>query len=272
MTAIVWDRDEDKSFEAGVDRGVLYTQDRLGVPWNGIVSVEEDASSSVEAVYFDGVKFSDEITPGDFSGSLRAITYPEEFLPFEGIFEDNNGVFIHNQPQDRFHLCWRTGVGNAQGEISHYKIHIAWNLTALPSARSWDSLADDFELVEFEWSIAGIPEPIEGFRPTAHITLDSRRLDPWLLEDIESILYGDDDNDARLPSLKGLTTFIRKWDRLIIRDNGDGTWTAITQDDSLIVDNGDGTFDITTDNIVIVDADSFDISSSDKNEEDIWLQ
>lgn len=271
MTALVWDRKEDKRFEIGVDQGVLYMEDGHGVAWNGITEVEEKAANTVEAVYFDGVKINDLVVVGDWTGVLRAITYPDEFVQFEGVGEDQQGVLVHNQPQRRFHLCYRTKIGDADGNTDHYKIHLLWNLTALPSSKSYETMNDELDPMEFEWTITAIPEEIENFRPTAHIVIDTRKMDPWLIEDIESIIYGDEDSDAKLPSLKGLTTFIRKWDRLIIRDNGDGTWTAITpRDDGTIEMVSPTEFKITTDNALYLDADTYKIWSSDKNEEDIF--
>lgn len=269
MTALVWDRKEDKRFEAGVDRGVLFLEDGSGVPWNGLTAIEEKAANSVEAIYFDGVKFNDLVTVGDWSGVIRAITYPDEFVQFEGVGEDQSGVQVHNQPQGRFHLCYRSLIGNADGQFEHYKLHLLWNLTALPSQKQYETLNDDIDPMEFEWSVTAIPEDIENFRPTAHIVLDTRKIDPWLLQDIESILYGDDDSNSKLPSLKGLTTFIRKWDRLIIVDNNDGTWTAISQRPGIIEMVTPDEFKITADNILYLDADTYKIWSSDKNEEDI---
>lgn len=270
MAAIVWNVLETRRFETGVDRGVLYPENECGVPWNGITAVEEQAANTVDAIYFDGVKINDMVTVGDFSGVLKAITYPDEFVQFEGAIEDQTGVEIHNQPQGRFGLAYRTMIGDVNGNLNHYKIHLLWNLTALPSTKTYETISDEINLSEFEWSITAIPEDIENFRPTAHIVLDTRKLDPWLLQDIEDIIYGDEDSCPTLPSLKGLTTFIRKWDRLIITDHGDGTWTASCPREGVIEMIGPDEFRITTDTAEYITPDvEYRIWSSEKNEEDI---
>jgi len=269
MAAIVWNQLETRRFETGIDRGVLYPPNECGVPWNGLTSVEEEAANTVEAVYFDGVKFNDLVTVGDFSGVIKAITYPDEFIQFEGSLEDQTGVVILNQPQGRFGLAYRTMIGNVNGEFNHYKIHLLWNLTALPSTKIYETIADEVGLTEFEWSITAVPEDIENFRPTAHIILDSRKIDPYLMADIEAIIYGDEDSCPTLPSLKGLTSFIRKWDRLIITDHGDGTWSATTNVEGIIEMIDETTFRITTDTAEYLTADEYRIWSSEKNEEDI---
>jgi hypothetical protein len=273
MAAIVWDEIGKRFYETGVSRGVFYNVDGYGIPWNGLTSIEESVSHEVQAVHYDGIKFNDIVTVGDFSAILRAWTYPEEFLPYEGILEDQDGFYVADQPQSQFGLSYQTKVGNDISGIEHgYKIHLLYNLTALPSQKRYQTMSLETEPMEFEWTVTAIPEEIENFRPTAHVIFDSRRIDPWLLEDLESILYGDEDSDPRLPPLKGLATFIRKWDRLIITDHGDGTWTAETPREGIIVMLDETTFEITADTAIYLDPETYTISSSDKNEEDIWVE
>jgi len=271
MAAIEWDAIQDRRFEAGIDHAVLYDPNGIGVPWNGITAVEEDNNTEVEAVYFDGIKFNDIVSLGEFSGTLKAFTYPEEFAKFDGVGEDQDGVFIMDQPPRRFHLSYRTMIGDPISGLGiGYKIHLLYNLTANSATKNWATLGLELEPMEFEWEITSIPEEIVGWRPTAHLVLDSRYIDPWLLEDLEAILYGDEENDPTLPSLRALTTFIRKWDRLIIVDNGDGTWTAISQDEDVITFGPDEYFEITADSAVYIDAESYTLTSTDKNDEDIF--
>jgi hypothetical protein len=270
MPALVWDQIGDRLYETGVSKGVLYKDDGFGVVWNGLTAVEEDVSTQVEAVYFDGVKFNDIVTVGDFSAVLRAFTYPDEFLPYEGTFKDQTGFYVMNQPQGRFGLSYQTEIGDdINGIESGYKIHVVYNLTAVPSQRAYNTFSEDIEPIEFEWSLTSVPEEVEFYRPTAHIIFNSREMDPNLLKDLEEILYGSEDSDPRLPPLKGLATFIRKWDRLIITDHGDGTWTAESNVEGIITMLDATTFEITSDTAVYLDADTYEISSSDKNEEDV---
>lgn len=272
MAALVWDQIGDRLYETGISKGVLYKNDGFGVPWNGLTSIEESVSTDVEPVHFDGVKFNDILTVGDFSAVLRAFTYPDEFLFYEGIIEDQTGFFIMNQPQSSFGLSYQTRIGDdVNGLDSGYKIHVLYNLIAVPSQKMYQTTSLSVDPLEFEWTITSIPENIETFRPTSHVVFDSHKMDSHLLEDVKAILYGDEDNNARLPSLQGLASFIRKWDRLVITDNGDGTWTAYTNVDGIITMLDDTTFQIISDTAEYIDADTYTIISSEKNEEDIWL-
>lgn len=270
MSTLVWDEVGTHYYEAGVSKGVLYQEDGTGVPWNGLTSVDEKVDNNVQPIYFDGVKFNDIVTLGDFSATLKAFTYPDEFLKYEGTLEDQRGFYIANQKPGRFGLTYRTEVGNEiDGNHHAYKLHILYNLTALPSDRTYETLSLDSSPSDLEWTITSIPESLDNYRPTSHVIFDSRRMNPHLLADIESILYGDDTQDAHLPSLKGLSAFIHKWNRLIITDNGDGTWTATANEEGIIEMLDPTTFQITTDTATYLDPFTYTIESSNKNEEDV---
>jgi hypothetical protein len=271
MAVITWDDVGERQYEAGLDRGVLYFPEGGGVAWSGLTSLEESVSTKVESAYFDGLKYNDIVTIGDFAAKLRAITYPDEFLRFEGTLEDQTGVLVTGQPLQVFALSYRTRIGNDLTPNAGYKIHVLYNLTAVPSEVEHRSLSLETEPIEFEWDITAVPEEIETFRPTAHIILDSRRLDPYLMGDIEEFLYGNEDHGPRLPSLKGLTSYIRNWNRLIIIDNHDGTWTAVSNAPDIITMIDETTFEIESDSAVYLDADSYTLSSTEKNEGDLWL-
>lgn len=271
MASLVWDQVGDRLYETGINKGVLYKDDGYGVSWNGLTAVEESENNEVEPVHFDGIKFNDIVTIGDFTAVLRAFTYPDEFLRYEGTLKDQAGFYVTNQPPGKFGLSYQTKVGDdVNGPESGYKIHILYNLTAMPSPKLYSTIDDVLEATEFEWSLTGIPEEIPNFRPTSHVVFDSREMDPNLLSDLEDILYGDEDKDAFLPSLKSLATFIRKWERLIITEFADGTWTAESKEEGVITMLDSTTFQIISDTAVYLDADTYEISSSDKDEGDIW--
>ena len=272
MAALVWNQMGDHVYETGISKGVLYKEDSYGVAWNGLTSIQEEVDNESDPVHFDGVKINDIVTIGDFTATLRAFTYPEDFLYYEGTLEDQTGFYVMNQPQSKFGLSYRTEVGDdISGLGAGYKIHLLYNLTALPSNRTYQTLSLNVDPLEFEWQITSMPEEIENFRPTAHVVFDSRKFDPMLMSDLEDILYGDEDSDARLPPLKGLATFIRKWDRFIVTDNGDGTWTATAKEPNIIFMLDETTFEIQTETAEYIDPVTYNIWSSEKNEDDIWL-
>lgn len=212
MAEIIWDDVGKRFYETGVSKGVFYDYDGNGVAWNGLTSIEENTSHQVQPVYFDGLKFNDIVTIGDFSATMKAFTYPDEFLPYEGVLQEQPGVLITGQHVSRFGLSFQTKIGNdVDGVNLGYKLHLLYNLTANPTQKSFNTMALDIEPTEFEWAITAIPEFIENFRPTAHVIFDSRTIDSYLLADLESILYGSAYEDPRLPPLKTFNTYIQEW-------------------------------------------------------------
>jgi hypothetical protein len=212
MTALIWDAIGEHFYETGISKGVFYDYDGHGVAWNGLTSVEENTAHQVQPVYWDGQKFNDVLTIGDFSATLKAFTYPDEFLPYEGVFQDQEGFYITGQEPNRFGLSFQSKIGNdVEGIDLGYKIHVLYNLTANPTQKSYNTMSLEIEPNEFAWEITAIPEFIENFRPTAHVIFDSRKIDSSLLAGIEELLYGSNYEDPQLPSLKSLSTFIRDW-------------------------------------------------------------
>lgn len=262
MTAIVWDQPGDRIFEAGLDRGVLYPPNGAAVPWNGLTSVTEKApNGDGSPVYFDGVKIGAVQALGDYAASLKAYTYPTEFLDLEGTVHVGNGLYVANQKPQRFGLTYRTKIGNdVDGPGYGYKLHILYNLLAVPSQKNYRT-NDGTDATEFEWSLTAIPGEIPGFRPTAHLIFDSRMSGPLLLEDIERTLYGDAVNEPKLPDIATLVGRIGNWVIIRITDNFDGTWTAEGPDE-LISMLDPTTFQIIQANATYLDADTYVISDS----------
>lgn len=270
MTTITWDSIGSRYYENGISRGVFYGRDEVaGVAWNGLTSVDDDKVDTTTPLYFDGFKFGDMVTLGDFQGRLKAFTYPDAFLPYQGVIEADPGFSLTAQPKTRFGLCYRTEINNDLGQSIGYKLHILYNLLAIPAQKTYETLSLDNEPIDFEWDISAIPEEVDNFRPTAYVIIDSRKMDPFLLADIEDILYGTTEDPPKLPDLNELVSFVKKWGRLVITDNGDGTWTAYTPLPDIITMLDAESFQIVTDNAEYLDPDTYEISSSEK--EEIWL-
>jgi hypothetical protein len=190
---------------------VLYPLDGDAVPWNGLISVNETLGQEVKSYYIDGVKFLDQSIPGAYFAKLSAFTYPDELDELVGIGEFAPGVFVHDQQTSKFfNLSYRTMVGNDSEGFSHgYKIHILYNLLAVLSDTTMGTIGESVAPQVFEWSVSGTPPPpLIGIRPTSHISLDSRRLDPERLATLEATLYGSEDQEPNLPNFNALLGFV----------------------------------------------------------------
>lgn len=267
MTKLVWDGVGDRVFETGLDRGVLYMPDGSGVPWSGLTSIIEKPGNKSRATYFDGQKINDLARVGDYSATMKAITYPDEFLEIEGSVLSPAGVFFNNQPPQVFALSYRTKIGDdVQGDAAGYKIHILYNVTAIASDVERSTNTMEIDPVEFEWDIYAVPEEAPGFRPTAHVTVDSRKVDAALLAEIEDRLYGSEALMPELIPMLELVTYVNEFYRYKITDHGDGTWSVYVPDpaDITLIVGGpdDGKFTLTDANAVYIDPEIFVISDT----------
>jgi len=199
MTALAWDRVGDRRYETGVDRGVLYLPDGTAVPWNGLTSVTETKSREVKSYFLDGVKFLDHYIPGTYEAKLSAFTYPDELEALLGSPEMAPGIVVYDQRANLFHLSYRTLVGNDIDGLDHgYKIHLVYNILAVPDDVEMASLGGSVDPATFTWNLTGVPDQILGIRPTNHISLDSRKVDPEKFTMFETTIYGSDEDDPHL--------------------------------------------------------------------------
>lgn len=208
MTALEWDMAGERYFETGINRGVLFTSDGDAYVWNGLTTVTESTEREVKSYYMDGIKYLDHHVPGSYAAKLEAFTYPEILDDLTGTMRYAPGVYLHDQRAQVFHLSYRTGVGNDLNADLGYKLHLVYNVMAIPSGAAIGTIGDSVEPGQFSWDLSGTPPVMFGARPTSHIHLDSRSISPELLETLELVLYGTEDDDPTLPSMIDLLTLI----------------------------------------------------------------
>lgn len=262
MTRLVWGIYGKRFYEAGVDRGVLYVEGQPGVAWNGLISVEESPTGGeAQPYYIDGVKYLNTLSAEEFEATISAFTYPDEFAQCDGTEKVRPGLFASQQRRKPFNFCYRTKVGADQEGLEHaYKIHLVYNALASPTSRPYSSISDSTEPIEFEWNITTCPPVASGYKRTSHIEIDSRQTDPLILELLENILYGDDENEARLPEFDELLDIFDTIVRLTVTDNGDGTFTLEAPNDALIMLD-ETTFQLTWPSAIFLDEDTYQVTT-----------
>lgn len=231
------------------------------VPWMGLQSVDEEGGESAAAYYIDGRPFLFLPKPKEFKASLKAITYPDAFSEIMGVQEVADGMYLDSQPGDSFDLSYRTLVGNSTEGIDHgYKIHLVYNCTVAPSGLTYESLSDQINPTSFSWDIQAVPVTVEGFRPTAHIIIDTRHMQQTKIDAVEALLYGSETTVAGMPTPQVIFDLLSFGDTIIVTDNGDGTFDVTGSYENVYMiedgifrvdnvdgqDNGDGTFTIST--------------------------
>jgi hypothetical protein len=213
MTRLVWGLESEKRYETGTDRGVLYPPDAPGVVWNGLTNVEESfIGGEVTPFHYDGIKYLDFVAPRHYQAVLTAYSAPEEFQQFVGRKAMSPGFIITRQPRVQFGLSYRTKIEPNRG----YKIHLVYNALASPNSRSHSSLNADAVADTFSWRIDAVPPLSDTHRPSAHFIFDSTKTDPMSMAIIESILYGTDDSDPRLPLFEDLVDIVVIGDSLLV--------------------------------------------------------
>lgn len=206
MSRLTWGAVGERYYEIGVDRGVLYVDPERGVAWSGLISVSESPTGGDAVPYYlDGEKYLNLAGAEEYEATLTAFYTPVEFDPCDGITALQPGLFATQQPRLSFGLCYRTRIGNdLEGPERGYKIHLVYNALALPSTR--DFVVDD--AAPFSWKLTTTPVDVPGARPSAHLVVDSTLVDPAVLSALEDILYGTDEQIARLPlPLEVITLF-----------------------------------------------------------------
>lgn len=237
MAELVWDKTGERTFEKGIDRGVIYLPSGVAVPWNGLVSVSENNEKDLESVNFDGVKIHDIVSYGSFSATLSAFTYPSAIELMVGTEQITRGIYVDEQPTKRFGLSYRTNRGDDLNPEAGYKIHVIYNVSAILAGREYTTTSDDPALNEFQWELSAVPEYLDNYRPSSHLILDSTKIDPFLLIEIEKILYGNSEANASLISMNELVQYLNEWFRVKIIDHGDGTWSATSEYEGYIFPN-----------------------------------
>lgn len=208
MAKIVWDEAGKHEFETGVDHGVLYVAEasdaqgttwKKGVPWNGLTTVTNSPSGAEPtAVYADNIKYLNVLSVEDFGATIEAYTYPDEFADCDGsseIGKAGSGVSIDQQERKKFCLSYRTRIGTDLETEAGYKLHLIYNCLAQPSERSYESVNDSPSAITFSWEVSTTPVNVPGFKPTAHVVIDSTKCDPAKLQLIEDTLYGNQNGE-----------------------------------------------------------------------------
>lgn len=206
MPVLEWDKINERVYETGVSKGVLYLPDNTGaystgVAWNGLVSVNESPSGAESnKQYADNRVYLNLISAEEFSGTIEAFTYPEEFAECDGTAAPRKGVYVGQQARKGFGFSYQTIVGNdTQLNRYGYKIHLVYGAMATPSEKAYSTVNESPEPVTFSWEFNTTPVSVTDMDPTALLTIDSTKVDAAGLKALEALLYGSESKTAELP-------------------------------------------------------------------------
>ena len=209
----VWDQTGARKYETGVDQAVLFVMDDAGVygkgeAWNGLISVNEKPSGGeATAKYANNKKYLNLVAAEQFGCTIEAFTYPDGWEQCDGIAELANGITIGQQRRHTFALCYRTLVGNdVEGDSFGAKYHFMWGGLAKPSEKPHTTVNESPEAATMSWEVTTTAIDVEGFKPTASLTVDTTTLTEAQLAklpDLLDLVYGTDGTpgtDAKMPT------------------------------------------------------------------------
>lgn len=208
MARLQWNQEINKKYALGLDRGVLYIDGELAVPWNGLIGVTETPiSESVESYYFDGVKYFDRKHQPVYQMSVTALTFPDAFMEAIGYRSLVPGFILTKQEKIKFNFSYRTKIGDGLG----YQIHLVYNAIVKSSDISNETLKDTSDLKTQSWVVDTVPLSYSGHSPSSYIVFNSIDTDPKVLSYLEALIYGSDDRVPRLPNMYELFNIFEYW-------------------------------------------------------------
>lgn len=210
MARAQWDVSGNRLYELGVDRGMLYVDDNVAVPWNGLASVTESPSGAdPQPYYIDGQKYLLVSASEDFAATIEAFYSPEEFAACLGAVQLSPGLYVTGQSRKSFGFSYRTLIGNDVSGTSYgYKIHLVYGASPKSSAFSHATITASPSLKTYSWSLVTTPPIVQGYKPTSHFVIDTRFNDSSIVTAVENVIYGSDSADPSLPTAQELIALI----------------------------------------------------------------
>lgn len=243
MAAISFNTPSEKDVVSGLDRCIVYNYNSFE-PWSGIVSIDSSYTDGETTItYVDGSANRAQTTLTGFEATVVCYSFPE-------VIEDV-----------LFGMCYRVYTNQAQTE---YDLHLVYGCKAKMDGLSFVTLTRDPNIQHFSFDISTTPEyiPIKGFQPGSHLIIRTNKLWEEAIFEIESTLYGTENEDPRLPSIDEVIEILERFVYLRITDHGDGSWTAEEINTSGIITMLDSTtFEIDWDSGRFVDDEIYTIHS-----------
>lgn len=204
MSKLVWDQIGERLFEIGVEKGVLFPYKnnayQTGVAWNGLTGVNENPEGGdVSEQYADNINYLNLISVEKFKATIEAFTYPDEFAECDGSASLTEGVTVGQQRRIPFGFSYVTRIGNdTDGQDHGYTIHLVYGCLASPSSKDYGTINDNLDPTTFSWEVTSTPVPVTGLKPTAHLKIDSTKVDATKLAAFEETLYGGTNKEPTL--------------------------------------------------------------------------
>lgn len=209
-----------RDYEAGCSKTVLYQYEggeyTNGVPWNGVTGISLNIEGGeLTPLYSGNKRVSNAVSSVEYGLSLKCYSYPEEFEPCIGETEVTPGVIIDQQDRQIFGISYQTKNGNAYDPDAGYTIHMIYGCTVSSADYEYSTINSNLDPVEFTFEIETIPEYYEGFNALAHLKVKSLSANSKRLTTLETILYGTNKIDPRMPLPEEVAAIISGTDAIL---------------------------------------------------------
>lgn len=199
MPELKWDKTEERFYENGVSKGVLFVKGQSGyskgVVWNGLTSVTmSPEGAEATDIYADNIKYLSLRSAVNVKGTIECLSTPEEFDVCDGTAQLSSTVkgvrLVGQQKRSQFAFCYRTEKGNADNPEYGYQLHIVYGCSVSPTERAYETVNDSPEAATLSYEFDTVPVEVgHNMKPTAHIIIDSSCSK---IAEIEAALYGTD--------------------------------------------------------------------------------
>lgn len=219
MARLKWDQTGERFYETGTNKGVLFVQNSegeytTGVAWNGLTSVKKNNDGAEpNDLFADNIKYLSLVSAENAKGTIEAYTYPEEFEECDGSAVVNPGVFVGQQIRKQFGMVWCTIVGNdTEGNAYGEKMHFIYNARVSPSERSYETINDDPDAIQFSWEYSTTPVDLSDINldPSAGITVDKKEVGEDKYNELQDLVYGTETEEPTLPSIEDIIALTAK--------------------------------------------------------------
>lgn len=204
MSRLVWDQTGEKRYETGIEQVALFPQAAgaypKGVAWNGVTALNLTPSGGEPtALYANDKKYLNLMSVEELGGSIEAYMFPDEWYACDGSEEVAPGVYIGQQARTPFGLAGKTLIGNDTEQTKFgYKLHLVYGCLASPTENANATVNDSPEAKTMSWEFSTTPVTVNG-KAVSYICIDSTKVDEEKLAALEAIIYGSDEEEAKLP-------------------------------------------------------------------------
>lgn len=190
MVRLQWDNETSAKYQQGVSHGVFYGEDGVGHAWSGLIGVTEKPQTNAPTPVYNamGEKYNIFGNIAEKKHGLTCYTYPEEMDEYLGLeYLNTYGFTVDERPPKKFHMAYRTELGNGL-----YEIHILINQIATFGETARSTMTDSPTLSTITMNLEGASDPR---LKSSHIILDSRLP---ITKSAEVLLFGDRYTEANI--------------------------------------------------------------------------